>query len=379
MAEELKMWTVGDGGDAAPVEQASHTETENLLEETLVKNPDMLIPGLKLVGRQMPTVGGPLDLLGVDRDGRLVVFELKRGKLTREAVTQVIDYASDLEAMNREELAEHITQRSGRDGIDEIENFEDWYEDWRAQHIEKPDEAPQLSPVKMMLVGLGADVRATRMVDFLATRGVDMSLLTFHGYKHEGKTFLARQVWAEPEADEAAKGFRSGKESREERRRRRRRAIDEFAENQGVSDIFNEAVRRLELDSRYESATRRDGYTFYAGRSLWLPGHETRFNTPLSLRITRNGEMRVTFFPVSVHLCEQKFREAAQSISFQRERPSNAPRTNDVSEQWYCVLDRSGWDEHKETLFDLASAVSTAWDETERSAGSQAAQSADTD
>ena len=50
----------------------------------------MLMPGLTLVGRQTPTGSGWLDLLGVDEDGKLVVFELKRGKLTREAVAQAI-------------------------------------------------------------------------------------------------------------------------------------------------------------------------------------------------------------------------------------------------------------------------------------------------
>lgn len=378
MTEELKIWTVRGGGDVAPVEQASHIETENLLEETLVKNPDMLIPGLKLVGRQTPTAGGWLDLLGVDRDGRLVVFELKRSKITREAVTQVIDYASDLEAMNGKELAEHITQRSSGGGIEKIENFEDWY----AQHIEDLDEESQLRPVKMMLVGLGADARATRMVDFLA-RGVDISLLTFHGYEHEGKTLLAKQVQAEPDLTEESRGV---KESREERHRRRRHAVDELAENHGVSDIFNEAVKRfLDLDSRYELRPRKgeDGYNFRAERPLRLPGHKTSFNISLSLRITRNGEMRVTFFPVSVHLCEQKFQEEKQSNpSLFRHEPPSSPsrtRTNNVSEQWYCVLNPEEWNTHKETLFDLASAVSTAWNEAERSAGSRVAQSADTD
>ena len=377
MTEELKMWTVGNGGDADLVEQARQIETENLLEETLVKNPDMLIPGLKPVGRQTPTGGVWLDLLGVDRDGRLVVFELKRGEITRDAVTQVIDYASNLETMSDEALAEHIAERSGRDGIEKIDNFKDWYEGWCAQHIGESDEAPQLSSVKikMTLVGLGADARATRMVDFLKTRGVDISLLTFHGYEHEGKTLLVRHV---READEAVRRFRGGeKKSREESRL----AVDEFAENQGIKDIFDEAVKRLELDNHYKSVPLSDGCTFYVGRSLSLSEHEGKFHRPLSLRITRNGEIRVTFFPVSVHLRKQKFREAAQSNPslFEYEPPPNAPRTNDISEQWYCVLDRSGWDEHKERLFDLAKAVSTAWDETERSAGSQAAQSADTD
>ena len=61
------------------MQSKSQVDTEALLEETLVKNPQMLLPGLRLIGRQTPTAGGALDLLGVDEDGRLVVFELKSG------------------------------------------------------------------------------------------------------------------------------------------------------------------------------------------------------------------------------------------------------------------------------------------------------------
>ena len=77
------------------------TDTERLLEGTLVNHPDMLDPGLTLVGRQTRTDDGWLDLLGVDEDGRLVVFELKRGTLSRDAVAQVIEYASFLDAKSK--------------------------------------------------------------------------------------------------------------------------------------------------------------------------------------------------------------------------------------------------------------------------------------
>ena len=87
----------------------------------------MLMPGLTLVGRQMPTDGGVLDLLGVDRDGRLVVFELKKEMLTRDAVAQIIDYCSWLESLTEVELAKHIVEHSGRDGIDKIDDLESWY------------------------------------------------------------------------------------------------------------------------------------------------------------------------------------------------------------------------------------------------------------
>ena len=63
-------------------------------------------------------------MLGVDTDGRLVVFELKRGTLNRDAVAQVIDYASSLDAMSLDRLGRHIEQRSGNLGIDKIDDFE---------------------------------------------------------------------------------------------------------------------------------------------------------------------------------------------------------------------------------------------------------------
>ena len=96
--DEVKIWSVDGDSNVEPLARKGQTDTESLLEETLVRNPDLLIPGLRLVGRQTPTAGGPLDLLGVDEDGRLVVFELKRGTLSRDAVAQIIDYASDLDS-----------------------------------------------------------------------------------------------------------------------------------------------------------------------------------------------------------------------------------------------------------------------------------------
>ena len=75
--EDIKLWEL-DGSQATPLGSNNQLESEQGLEDTLVENPNLLIEGLTLVGRQTPTEGGPLDLLGVDGDGKLVVFELKR-------------------------------------------------------------------------------------------------------------------------------------------------------------------------------------------------------------------------------------------------------------------------------------------------------------
>ena len=91
MTNDIRIWEMDDSSKAAsPLESTNRMETEQSLEEVLVRNPDVLMPHLTLVGRQTQTDSGVLDLLGVDADGRLVVFELKRETLTRDAVAQII-------------------------------------------------------------------------------------------------------------------------------------------------------------------------------------------------------------------------------------------------------------------------------------------------
>ena len=364
MTDELQIWALDGAGEATKVAQTNRTESELALEETLVKNPEMLRPGLKLVGRQTPIAGGYLDLLGVDGNGQLAVFELKRGTLTRDAVTQVIDYGSSLDAMGDSGLAEHIAGQSGNLGIEAIEDFEDWY----TQNF--PDqELASLRPVRMTLVGLGTDGDATRMVEFLAKQGVYISLLTFYGYNYEGKTLLAKQapVQAEPVAPDGD----SGRGNRRERHEARRRAATERREALGIQDFWNEVIDGIKASGRRYTAEhpRTDGLTFYR-RFIRLQPHDSGgYNATLSVRFTPNGEIRITFFPVSVQLCLTKFQEA-QSI-FQQEPPSNAPPTNEVKEQWYCVLDREGWATHREELLALASAVYMAWTEAGQSMGEE--------
>ena len=87
MNPDIRIWEIDRSSRAGTkLRLTERVETEEMLEAVLVANPDMLISGLTLVGRQVPVETGFVDLLGIDEDGRLVVFELKREKLTRAAV-----------------------------------------------------------------------------------------------------------------------------------------------------------------------------------------------------------------------------------------------------------------------------------------------------
>ena len=179
-SDRIKLWAIGGSADEiTSIEPKEETDTEMLLEDALVKRPDMLLRDLSLVGRQTTTDAGYPDLLGIDRSGRLVVFELKRGALTRDAIAQILDYGSSLDSLSDDDLADLIAGQSGGEGIENFESREA-FEEWYSEH--KADSLDNLRPLRMVLVGLGVDERASRIVKFLQC-GLDISLLTFRSLK----------------------------------------------------------------------------------------------------------------------------------------------------------------------------------------------------
>lgn len=249
--KEIRIWEV-EGQNLSdlkiePIETVGQTETEKLLEEILIKKPELLMPDLRVVGRQTDTPGGPLDLLGVDGDGRLVIFELKRGTLTRDAVAQVIDYASYLDELDADELSVHISERSGKGGVEKIDNFKAWYQEQFAKSFNA-----KLKP-RMILVGLGADDRTKRMVAFLAESDLDVSLVTFYGFKRGDAVFLARQVEVEAKPQSSSAGQKVTNLEK----------LQDRIQRLGVSELYPDLAKFFrERLSAYEWPN-QSGYTYY--------------------------------------------------------------------------------------------------------------------
>ena len=333
-------------------------ESERLLEDTLVSNPNLLMDELKLVGRQAQTEGGPLDLLGVDPDGRLVVFELKRGTLSRDAVAQVIDYASSLESMPDGELVKYISDRSGAHGVEKIGDFEEWYDDkWPGQELSA------LKPVRMVLVGLGVDATTIRMARFLATRGMDFTLLTFHGFVHEGKTLLARQVQVEAiaESDGITTPRRPGRrEQRERLDSRVREHTKQWSEAQALWDAVLSMFRE-NFHEPIEIAGR--------GASDWSK-HRLNVRIPSSRNLAAiqlgpfgpNPDLvNVIFFSEAVRTCLEEFIQLRRELPFQT-WPLNSPRKEEgILDVQFPLKSLAEWEERKEKLAAITRSVYEAY------------------
>lgn len=346
--EEVKMWVV-EGDQVALLPPASRMENERLLEETLVRHPDLLMEGVTLVGRQTPTDGGPLDLLGVDDEGRLIVFELKRGTLSRDAVAQVLDYASYLDAMDVTDLARYISERSGAHGIDKIEDFQGWY----SQAFE---ELESLKPLRMFLVGLGADDRTERMVNFLANNSdMDISLLTFHGFDYDGKIILAKHVEIE-----GAQDFDAPPTSRRLGRAERQAKLDNRVDEFGIRELFDN-VKSMFKENWPQSEQIAQMQTL----RIELPRHANSgsYRLPFARIKAHDERVAVVFFRRTFVLCMDEFKNLIKQIPYLTFPRNLDPLKDARTTEFRLTVDE--WETHKEKLTAFVQSVYKAWQNRE--------------
>lgn len=129
------------------------------LEKWIKTKPEILGNDILIIGEQVYTKSGPLDFLGIDNNGNLVIVELKREKLARVVLAQAIDYASDLANWDIEKISETCMAYTGNSLEDYMTaNFE---------NLEIDDLTVNQSQ-RLLLVGFSIEESLGRMIEWLS-------------------------------------------------------------------------------------------------------------------------------------------------------------------------------------------------------------------
>ena len=180
MGTEIRTWQIIDGtltSIDAVLKDEGRTEPYDL-EPWLASNPEIIGTDIVLVGRQVATRSGPMDLLGIDKSGNTVIIEIKRSELPRESLAQAIDYASDVAEWTVEKLGEvclGYTKKTLQDAFHEA--FPDV--DLEALNLN--------SMQRIILVGFSIEASLERMIEWLSdSYGVNLNAIVLSYVKTKG-------------------------------------------------------------------------------------------------------------------------------------------------------------------------------------------------
>ena len=197
MTTEIKTWEIVDGV-LRPLDSklADHGRLEALdLESWLDSDSTIIRPGLKIIGRQVVTRSGPLDLLAIDEAGNLVVIELKRDKIPRDALAQAIDYASDVATWSLEKLGEVCAKHTGQ-GLEDV--FSEAFPDADL------DGVTINGSQRIVLVGFAVEDALERMIQWLSEAyGVGINAVVLKYVRTEsGSEILTRAAIISEQVEE---------------------------------------------------------------------------------------------------------------------------------------------------------------------------------
>jgi len=226
VGDEVHLWQVSDGDELAEI-QRGHLDLEERLEEWLKRDISILDPNLLVIGNQVDTDGGPIDILCIDVAGDLVIVELKRDKTPRLITAQVLDYASCVASFSHDDVTEKASDYLDSDLEDAFRTKFglDLPESLNADH-------------RMLVVGSEIDASSERIIRYLSDEhGVDINAATFQYFQQaDGKEFLARVFLIEPsEVERSARAKGASK----------RRPKLTYEELEAQADEAGERVREL--------------------------------------------------------------------------------------------------------------------------------------
>lgn len=188
MPIEIGIWRLGEKLQRV---NFSTIASESKLESAICGNLSLIAPQLLLVGRQVPTAFGKyIDVLAIDPDGNLTLIELKKDRTPREVVAQLLDYATWIQNLSYNDVAEIYSSKNPGQSLQQ--GFAE------AFGISLPEKVNQSH--NMIVVASELDPASERIISYLSdSYGVPINAVFFRYFEENGSEYLTRSWLADPQ------------------------------------------------------------------------------------------------------------------------------------------------------------------------------------
>ena len=185
MSTQIRLWKITDKGfDSLKRESV---EQEKKLHDWLEEDISLISDDLLVIGREVQTdFNKSIDLLCLDRDGNIVIIELKRDRAPRDVLAQILEYASWVDDLPSDKILEVASIYLQKKGTDLEEAFREKFDDELPESLN--------SSHKMLIVASELDAQTERVLNYLSKRDIDINAVTFSYFRDGENEYLARAV-----------------------------------------------------------------------------------------------------------------------------------------------------------------------------------------
>lgn len=168
-------------GQLSEVKRSS-LSNESMLQDWIVRNPNLLGLDVLVVGREVPTGNrGRIDILTIDQEGNLFIIELKRDRTPRDVIAQILDYASWVTELTPRDVHKIAEEKLGTS----------LHDAFKERFGSSPPENLN-SNHNMLIVASEFDDQSERIVKYLANEhGVAINTAFFTIFEENGQQLLA--------------------------------------------------------------------------------------------------------------------------------------------------------------------------------------------
>ena len=160
---------------------SKEAEIENFIE----KNPEILEKDLFIIGRQIETSDGKIvDLMGLDKNGNIVIVELKKDNAVRKVISQVLDYAVWAEELTYKDLNSIAKAKHLKNHNTLMEKFQDW-----TSEVETDFNQIQ----KLYVIGEKIDSRTEKLARYLRRNGIEIFCIEIDFHELDGQRVVDKR------------------------------------------------------------------------------------------------------------------------------------------------------------------------------------------
>ncbi len=151
---------------------------EKDIEDYLENHIQVLDKDIFIIGRQVHTATKTrIDLMGLDKEGNVVIIEIKKGVSEREVVSQILEYGVWAENIQYEDI-----NRIAKDK--HLEGFQDLYKKYEADFKSVPE--PFNQNQRLYIVVEKIDKKIEDVCRYLRIRGIDIKCVELNFHEHDG-------------------------------------------------------------------------------------------------------------------------------------------------------------------------------------------------